>query len=124
MGTDDYPTMETGGEETVALPGHVYVSTQSDSDGAVRVQVRRGEVDLREVRTVYEGRLQSSSGVLSITAPGAEDERTIVLPRPGDWHVEIAVGGHPRPDSVAIFFDEEQWQDKGNAEPAGGLTLS
>lgn len=108
--TADYPTGGTGEEEIQVLPGHIYVATQSDTDGDVPVEIRVGEVDVPGLRTVFDGTLSVNSGVLCVTAPAMEDEETFHLPRPGEWSVKIAVRGDPRPTFVALFLDLKEWE--------------
>jgi hypothetical protein len=94
-----------------SCPQSIYVAARPDSYGEVTAQVRIGEVDLPGVRTVFEGVLSVTSGIISILSPVAGDGASVILPRAGDWMVRIAVKGDLYADFLAVFLDPDQWRD-------------
>jgi hypothetical protein len=109
--TRETPDWDHGDGSVAACSQSIYVVVRPDWYGDVTVQVRVGEVDLPGVRTVFEGVLSVTSGIISILSPVAGDEESVVLPRAGDWFVRIAVQGEPYTDFLAVFLDSGQWRD-------------
>jgi hypothetical protein len=103
------PMWETEDDPLVQTPECFMIATIDDMDGNVRVEFRAGSTDIPDVREIYNGIFTCSSGEVSVSAPAMNREKVLSLPHAGDWNIRIAVKGLPRPDYIAIFFDEDQW---------------
>jgi hypothetical protein len=106
--TADHPYVETGQEAVISTPGHVFVASQTDTDGDVAVAVRVGEPDIPGLRLVFDGVMHFNSSSLCVVAPADPDEKTVAIPAPGMWKVKIGVEGDPA-HAIAIFFDPTEW---------------
>ncbi|MFI0895205.1 hypothetical protein [Streptomyces sp. NPDC020983] len=107
--TVDTPQWQSGEESLVSSSSGFLIGTIDDPDGDVEVEMRRGDVDVPDVRVVFEGVLSCPSGIVSATGPTDDRQETLLLPGRGDWSVRIAVRGRDRPDYVAVFFDQQEW---------------
>ena len=105
----DVPEWRSGDEPLVTSPSCFLIATIDGLYGDVEVELRVGGVDVSHVRVVFEGVFTCLSGIVSATGPADDREETLLLPRRGDWTVRIAVRGQDRPDYVAVFFDQEEW---------------
>lgn len=114
FGTEDHPSVETGEEVVVPTPGHIFVASQTDTDGDVSVAVRVGDPDIPGHRLVFDGVMHFNSSSLCVVAPTEPDEKTVAIPAPGVWKVKICVEGDS-PHSIAIFFDPTEWAGSSRA---------
>ncbi|MFC9847318.1 hypothetical protein ACFWFF_09730 [Streptomyces sp. NPDC060223] len=115
--TEDQPNAESGEEEVMALPGHLFVATRSDTEGDVRVEVHVGECDIPDVRVVFDGSMVFRSSFLCITGAVDPDEETFPLPRTGEWGIRVYVYDSPRPSRVFVFLDSGEWLASGGTLP-------
>ncbi|MER8073679.1 hypothetical protein ABTZ59_36220 [Streptomyces sp. NPDC094034] len=117
FGTTDRPISITGEEETLFLPGNLYVSGQSDTDGEIVTQIHVGESRISGMRKILDEVMSFPSATISISDVVDPDEETFHLPRSGKWKVRVYVSGEPYADTVALVLDAAEW------EAAGGPKL-
>jgi hypothetical protein len=106
------PEWESGDESVAWVrdnPDCFFVGTIDDLDGDVLVEMRVGNVDVPGARQIFEGNFQSSSGIVSVSGPTDDRVESFLLPRRGPWKIRIAVSGAERPNGVAVFFAQEEW---------------
>lgn len=110
LDTEDQPTAETGEEDFLFLPGHLFVATRNDSAGEVQVDVMTGgEEAAPGRRKLIDEVMRFPSSVISITDAVDPDRESVRLPKAGEWRVRIYVEGHPRPHRVILVLDEDSW---------------
>lgn len=112
VGATSEPEWMAGDEELVWVPDNpdcFLVGTIDDLDGGVVVEMRAGDVDIPGARQIFEGVFRSPSGIVSASGPTDERRESFLLPRRGRWRIRIAVKGAGRPDFVAVFLAQEEW---------------
>ncbi|MFJ4609622.1 hypothetical protein [Streptomyces griseus] len=109
FGTDDYPAVETGEEEILFLPGSLTVMGENDAD--VNVEVHAGWNAVSGAELVFDGTMEFTSGVLSVSEPENPDEASLQLPRAGEWKVRVFRRQQQDDQDVYYVFDRSQWRN-------------